>query len=319
MANMVTLRRRCWLPVLVVASLLAAGAAARPATPDPARAIRIGDLDRSYLIHVPSAPPPRGGFPVILALHGGGGQARSMARLSGLDALADARGFIVVYPNGLDRHWNDGRASIKRKVDDVGFLAAVLDAVERAYPVNRARVFATGMSNGAVMSERLGCDLSGRIAAIAPVAGTLAADLAPACRPVRPVAVLQIAGRDDPIMPYAGGAVADFGGRGEGGQVLSAAETTRFWARRNGCRGEGPPRAWPAPVADDPTRVVETRFAGCPRGGEVRRLDVEGGGHAWPGGPQYLPARFIGRASRQFDASAEIVDFFLAEPPKPAE
>lgn len=298
------------------AVMLAAAALAGPAAAaDQARTIEVGGLSRRYLVHTPDAKPPPGGFPVIFALHGGGGQARSMARLSGLDGLADARGFIVVYPDGHDRHWNDGRASIKRKdVDDVAFIAAVLDEVEREDRVDRARVFATGISNGAVMTERLGCELSDRIAAIAPVAGTLAADLAPACRPARPVAVMQIGGTADPIMPYGGGAVADFGGRGEGGVVLSDAATVAGWARRNGCAAADTRRTLPPAAAADGDRVVETRYQGCPRGGGVVLLTVEGGGHTWPGGPQYLPAMIVGRASRQIDASRAIVDFFLGSP-----
>jgi polyhydroxybutyrate depolymerase len=237
-----------------------------------------------------------------------------MRRLTGFDELADSRAFIAVYPDGIDRHWNDGRATIKNPQDDVGFVAALLDQLETTYPVDRARIFATGISNGALFSERLGCDLSERIAAIAPVAGTLPENIVQSCHPSRKVAVIQIDGTADPIMPFAGGRVADFGGRGEGGLVQSVAGTAENWARRDGCgsaRVEEPLR----PVAlFDPTRVVEGRFTGCPSNGPVDVLTVIGGGHTWPGGPQYAPIILIGRTSRQIDASSTIVDFFLRPP-----
>lgn len=317
-------------PVNLMAGLALIGASLAPAlvrlaiTPADAEAVTggdrpgqvlVGDLPRTFLIHAPDRPPPPGGFPLVLAFHGGGGQAPSMARLTRLDVEADQRGFIVVYPNGIDRHWNDGRASIKRKVDDIGFVAALLDQVEQTYPVDRGRIYATGMSNGAIFAERVGCDLSDRVAAIAPVAGTLASELAPSCRPARPVSVLQVGGAADPIMPFGGGGVAAFGGRGEGGTVLSAVATAEHWARMDGC---GPPSADTAlpPIAPpDGTSAHERRYGPCRAGTSVRLVTIEGGGHAWPGGPQYLPRLFIGASSRQFDATREVVDFFLSQPP----
>lgn len=303
------------LALLATACALNGGTTAAGGFGDRAVDLRVDGVQRSYLVHVPRAAPPAG-FPVVLAFHGGGGRARSMIRLTGLDALADRRGFIVAYPDGIDRHWNDGRSTIKVKSDDVGFVAAVLDDLERRFPVDARRIYATGISNGGIFSERLGCDLSNRIAAIAPVSGTMPADLAPSCRPARPVSLLQIGGTADPIMPYGGGAVADFGGRGEGGQVLSDQRTAALWADLDGCAGPSRPEALAPIAAPDGTGVVRTRFAPCRPGAVVTLLTVEGGGHTWPGGAQYLPAAIVGRASRQLDASAAIVDFFLSRPPR---
>lgn len=298
-------------PAAVAACLLASGSAMAADAPGQLQA---GGKVRTYAVHMPDSAAPPGGFPLVLAFHGGGMQGAGMRRLTGLDAAADRRGFIVVYPDGVDKHWNDGRSTIRDPRDDVGFVAALLDRLGGEHTIDRGRVYATGISNGALFAERLGCELSQRIAAIAPVAGTLPADLAPRCRPAHPVAVLQIDGTADPIMPFDGGAVADFGGRGEGGQVLSVPATIAFWARHNGC---GPARlpAALAPLAPlDRTRIVRTDYAGCPAGAAVTLLTVAGGGHAWPGAAQYAPRRAIGVASRQVDASAAIADFFLAQP-----
>ncbi len=269
---------------------------------------------RRYVVHLPpgDGATPR---PLLLALHGGGGRAEGMDRLTGLDALADRGGVIVVYPQGLDRHWNDGRATIKRKVDDVAFIRALLDRIEREWPVDPRRVGVTGISNGGIFTERLGCDLADRFSLIAPVAGSLARDYQPDCHPARPLTVMQFDGVDDPIVPYAGGSVASFGGLGEGGTVMSVDDTTAFWARANGCRGAGPEQALP-PLADDGTRVSRRTWTDCRAGTAVMRYRIDGGGHTWPGGWQYLPKHFIGRTTQQIDAGALTVDY-LAHHPRP--
>ncbi|MHC1481217.1 CE1 family esterase [Frateuria aurantia] len=270
---------------------------------------------RRFLIHRPDAPAPRGGFPLLLAFHGGGMRAQGMARMTHLDAVADQQHLVVVYPDGVDRHWNDGRGTIKDPQDDVGFTSAIIDWVGQHEQVDPDRIFATGLSNGALFTQRLGCELSSRIRAIAPVAGSMPAELASSCRPSHLVAVLQIDGTADPIMPYAGGAVADFGGRGEGGEVLPVTETTALWASRNRCAGHQQTSLPASPSAPfDPTRIVQTRYTGCPGPGQVTLLTITGGGHAWPGGPQYLPEAFVGRASQQMDTSTVVARFFLALP-----
>lgn len=276
--------------------------------------LRVNGTIRTYSVHVPNGPRPIGGFPVILVFHGGGMQGAAMKRLTHFDAVADERGFIPVYPDGLGKHWNDGRSTIRNPQDDIGFVAALLDRVERDYAVDRSRVFATGISNGALFAERVGCELSQRIAGIAPVAGTMPTEMAPRCRPVRPVAVMQIDGLADPIMPYRGGAVADFGGKGEGGQVLSVADTVALWARFDGCGPRTAPQPLPPRALFDRTRIVRGSHDACSAGGAVTVLTVIGGGHAWPGGMQYAPPRMIGIVSRQIDASRVIAGFFLSLP-----
>ncbi|UAK23718.1 alpha/beta hydrolase family esterase [Sphingomonas nostoxanthinifaciens] len=296
--------------ILIGTALLAQPAAAR----DQSGHLTFDGKDRTYAVHVPDGPPPPGGFAVILAFHGGGMQGAAMRKLTHFDQVADTRRFIVVYPDGLDKHWNDGRLTIRNPQDDVGFVSALIDRLESDYPVSRGRVYATGISNGALFAERLGCDLAGRIAAIAPVAGTLPADLAPRCRPAAPVAVMQIDGTADPIMPFGGGKVADFGGRGEGGVVLSVAATTDFWAGQDHCAVRGVAEPLPPIAPFDRTRIVATRATDCANSARVTLLTVFGGGHAWPGGMQYAPRLFIGSTSRQMDASQVIADFFLSQP-----
>jgi polyhydroxybutyrate depolymerase len=281
---------------------------------DPTETIEAGGVARTYMLHVPAGRDPSKSVPLVLAFHGGGGRGRAMVALTGLDAPADRDGFIVVYPDGINRQWNDGRRTAHSTADDVGFIARLIAALAHRFPIDRQRIYATGISNGALFSERLACDLAAEIAAIAPVAGNMPADIAPACAPARPVSVIQISGTADPLVPYGGGQIARPFGLGEGGAVLSVADTIAFWARRDGC-GSSPVESTPAAIAPpDGTRVVRAAYEQCARGTSVVLYTIEGGGHTWPGGPQYLPVGLIGRASRQLNASDAIAEFFRLHP-----
>lgn len=297
---------------LFFASVAFASHASAQGPSDQSGELRVGTATRTYLMHNPSRRPPDGGYRVILAFHGGGGRGAKMVSLMKLDPLADANGIIVIYPDGVDGHWNDGRSSIKTKSDDVGFVTALLDKVEKRYPVNPNMVFAVGISNGAVFTERLGCELSGRIHAIAAVSGTMAAEVAPACHPTHPLSVLQISGSADPVMPYEGGAVRKFLGAGEGGTVLSASDTVGLWARSNGCSPPSTPETLPQTGEPDGTSIVRQTHDHCRNSAMVVLLTVQGGGHAWPGGPQ-VARRIFGRSSSQLDTSKAVVNFFLSD------
>jgi polyhydroxybutyrate depolymerase len=304
------LRRALFLASVAFASHIGAQGLA-----DQSGELRVGAVTRSYLMHTPSRRPPDGGYRVILAFHGGGGRGAKMVNLMKLDPLADANGIIVVYPDGLGGHWNDGRSSIKTKSDDVGFVTALLDDVEKRYPVNPSKVFAVGISNGAVFTERLGCELSDRIHAIAAVSGTMAAELAPACHPTHPISVLQISGTADPVMPYEGGHVRQFLGTGEGGTVLSAADTVGLWAHSDSCPPPSASETLPQVGEPDRTSIVRQTHSQCRSSAVVTLLTVQGGGHAWPGGRQVAP-RIFGRSSSQLDTSKTVVDFVLSDRPR---
>ncbi len=270
----------------------------------PERRIEVGGVTRTYRVHA----PPRGaaGLPVVLAFHGGFGTGAGMGSLTHLNATADRNGFVVVYPDGLRRSWNDGRSNTPaehRHVDDVAFVSQLIDRLVRDDHVDARRVYATGISNGGMFTERLGCDLAGRLAGIAPVAGPLPSDLS--CHPARPLPVLVIHGTADPLVPYDGGHVR---GRGGGGSVLSVSATADVWLRRDACTGSTtvtlPDRS------DDGTRVRLREGTGCTPHTGVAVYTIVGGGHTWPGGLQYLPERLVGRTSRDLDAGQVMWDFF---------
>jgi len=272
-------------------------------------------IERHYLLYAPRELGQRAGQrPLLLALHGGGGTALGMVRLTKgrFNELADEHGFYVVYPQGVGRSWNDGRPDpISRahaeRIDDVAFIQALIDDLRSEHPVDPQRVFATGISNGGLMSFRLGCSIPGMIRSIAPVTASIPSALAQACRDGTGVGLALFNGTDDPLVPYNGGQIRVFGR--DRGEVLSTRETVDIWVARNGC-AEAPERSQLADRSDDGTRVETIAYRSCRSGAEVMLYRIEGGGHTWPGGRQYLRERVIGRTSRDIDASDEIWRFF---------
>jgi len=273
--------------------------------------IEIDGITRSYHLHVPSAVGPTPA-PLVLVFHGGGGTGPGTERLTRFTALADREGFLVAFPEGVEKNWNDGREFTSSRahrdhVDDVAFVAVLIDAIGRAHAVDPRRVYATGISNGGIFSHYLAAHLSARIAAIAPVVGGIADPPDAWLRPEQPVSVLMLQGTRDPLVPYHGGAVA-FGR----GKIIDTEEAARRWAALNG--GREPVRE-PLP-ADGKDRCggLRTIYPGGRDGSEVTLVRLDGGGHTWPGGAQYLPELLIGRVCRDFDATVLIWDFFKTHP-----
>ena len=305
------MKRRRWLLVggafLTVAAL--SGLAAHGRRADQQAALRVDGRERTYSYHVPSGYDGTHGVPLVLALHGRLGQGSGEERLSHLDKISDEHGFLVVYPDGLDRSWADGRGgtpSDRKGVDDIKFLSKLIEQMKVEFKVDPSRVYATGMSNGGFMSGRLACQMSDRIAAVAIVAASLSEAEAASCHPEAPVSVLVLQGTEDPLVPLAGGAL---GRNTAGGVVLSHDATVAEFAKLDRCPS-GPRKEHIADHAGDGTTIDVAIYAGCAGASEVRGYVVNGGGHAWPGGMQYLPASIIGKTSKNLDASEVIWEFF---------
>jgi len=305
----------CLLLVLLLTSCgrLAARRAARTSTPatlspgDTTRTLTHDGRERSYLAHVPPAYDPTRPSPVVLVFHGGGGNAENARMMTGFDAVADAEGFIVVYPNGTGQRadrlltWNGGRCcgyAMEQNVDDVGFVKALLADLGAVANVDARRIYATGMSNGAIMAYRLACELSDVIAAIGPVAATQNLD---ACAPSRPVPVLHIHGDADKNAPYAGGVGTE---SLVGVSFESVEATIAFWVQQNGCAS--------TPQVTQNGSIRHTVYSGCREDTAVELYTVVGGGHAWPGGQ---PGRRGGDTpTTELNAAQVIWEFFAAHP-----
>ena len=280
--------------------------------------ITVGDLERTYLVHVPASYSEQKPAALIFVFHGGGGEAKTSGKFTGFSELSDKEGFIVVYPQGVDKSWNDGRNSTKitaqrEHVDDIGFVTALLDHLEHQYSIDPKRIYATGPSNGGFFSNRVGAELSDRFAAIAPVIGLMACPVAENFKPRQPVSVLAINGTEDPLVPYNGGDVKlmGMGGRGSG---ISALDTVKKWADHDGCKKDPVNTELPDTDPNDGTRVKISTWSGGKDNTEVVFYTIEGGGHTWPGGTQYLPQRVIGKVCRDFNATQVIWKFFVEHP-----
>ena len=291
--------------------------ASTPANYDYSSSIFSGGLQRTYNVHISSSYDKATPTPLLIVLHGGGGTGPGMTKLTDFNAVSDRENFIIVYPDGFENHWNDGRGVQRyraqvQNVDDVGFISALIDHLSGELNIDARMIYVTGISNGAMMSHRLGCELSQKIAAIAPVAGNIPVNMASIWAPSRPVSVLIINGTDDPLVPWAGGDVHL--GPLELGQVLSVADTVKFWVTNDKCTSSPVVEQLPDRDPSDGTTVQRETYGGCEGGAEVVLYAVEGGGHTWPGGLQYSPESIIGRTSRDFDASEVIWQFFKEHP-----
>lgn len=301
-----TMKKRILVLVLILATLLVAAGWTRPDW----QTVEVDGLQRRYLV---DAPPRRfrGKRPLIIVFHGGGGNARQATRL-GFAKLGRKKGYILVYPEGIDGHWYDPRVAFfaddGSRPDDLKFVSKLLDRLEADYHVDTDRVYATGLSNGGIMSHYVGDALSDRFAAIAPVIGGIPAKRADEFRPTSPVSVLIMQGTKDPLVPYAGGHITVFGKKR--GKVVSTERTVQMWVEHNQCSPDGVREQLPDSAPGDGCTVERTTYGEGREGSEVILYKVLGGGHTMPGGAQYLPERLIGKVCRDVVGVDIIADFF---------
>ncbi len=274
--------------------------------------------ERNYIVHLPPEAKMQKPIPLLFNLHGGGGTAKGTPGLTfgRFNTLADRDGFIVVYPNAIKKNWNDGRKledvlAWKEDIDDVGFITAIVDELKQKHRIDATRIFTTGMSNGGFMSSRLLCDRADIFRGGAILTASLSKDYLPKCSPEKPVAVMVMNGTDDPLVPYDGGPVKVF--RKTRGEIVSTDEIVDFWKTVNGCEVKQDKIDLPNTV-DDGTTVNVTKYTNCKEQGALVLYTVNGGGHTWPGGKQYLGERWIGKTNRDIVACDVIWDFFKSLP-----
>jgi polyhydroxybutyrate depolymerase len=270
-----------------------------------------GGRERSYVVRVPSSLRAKPSQPValVVVLHGGGGNAENSENMTQFTSAGERHGFIVVYPDGTGGvagrllTWNGKHccaSAMRNDVDDVGFIDAMLDDLATRYPIDADRVYVSGMSNGAIMSHRVGAELSDRIAAIAPVVGAVFGDEK---LPTSPVSAFIVNGALDKSVPPAGGTSGGRADEWDGTPMLPSTEQAAFWARSNGCDN--------APVVTETSNAKQWRHT-CSPGVDVVLTVVTDNGHAWPGGN---PGSRLGDTpNRSFDVTEEMWTFFAAHP-----
>jgi polyhydroxybutyrate depolymerase len=271
----------------------------------------VGGVQRTFWL----APAPEARAPLLVAIHGLGMTGRDMAMFTGLASRGPAAGFTTVFPDGWEKVWSDGLRGPRRDgVDDTRFVAALIDRLAADRLAREDAVCLAGISNGASFAEHLARHALVPVRMLALAAGTATEPSREgATAPRAPAAVLMFAGTADPAVPYGGGEI------GPPGLLGHFADRQRIEPRRIGVAVETVASDWAAANGAPPDPLIEPieRPAGdlpvtllrweAPAGPPARLYRIEGGGHAWPGGPQYLPARVIGRVAR-LDASELLLD-----------
>ena len=254
------------------------------------RTLSSGGRTRRFRLFVPDSAR-KGPAPLVLNIHGLVETAELQQFYTEMDARAAERGMIVAYPQGSGNSWNAGKCCGRaqaEQIDDVRYLRELIREIESELCVDRARIYATGMSNGAIMSYRLACEASDVIAAIAPVAGV---EAVPECKPKRPVPILAFNGTSDLLVHYDAGWF----------DLEPATATIAKWRKRNGC----------APQVATVYRQGDAICEAATCAADTVMCRIEGGGHTWPGA---MPMPFLGHTSSDVDSTATMLDFFLAHP-----
>jgi polyhydroxybutyrate depolymerase len=271
-------------------------------SPQPPASVRSGSIEaqiissgvsRHYILHVPAAYQGREAVPLLINFHGLGSNSRQEEALTGMSAKADREGFIVVYPDGLNATWYTGPGTDGQQ--DRQFVRDLITFLESQYSIDPRRIYATGISNGGGMTDRLGCSMSDIIAAIAPDSG--AYNFWQDCSPSRPMPVLAFHGLDDNIVPYTGGIP----------QMMEPPipDWAVAWAERDGCGST------PAETSPVDTVTVQT-WSGCQGSAEVILYTLANHGHSWPGSP-VMPKAITSQAINATD----VMWAFFKEHPLP--
>ena len=270
------------------------------------------------------------GAPLVFVLHGGNGDMEGMRSQAGwqFEQIADKEGFVIAYPDGTSYsdygmksstdgkgHWNDGRTvegyyCDDKKVDDVGFISYLIDQASTKVKIDQKRVYATGFSNGGLMTDRLACELSDRLAAAAPVSGTFSVATSKSCNPTRYVPILTINGDADPLVTWDGSAPSVPVSGLDSTQKIAVSATLNEWKNVQKCSSVTTSSHIDADP-NDGTNVDVTKYSQCGGGtNQYQNYVVHGGGHTWPGAGGDMPEKLVGKTSMDFNASQAIWDFF---------
>ncbi len=267
--------------------------------------LTVGKEVRSFRLYRPSTSLNGKPVSLVIVLHGGFGSARQAEESYGWDNLADSQGFIVAYPDGMNRSWNAGGfccgPALRKSVDDLGFLSGLIETLTKTEPVDPQKVFMTGISNGAAMAYRYACEGSHPVAAIGPVAGSFSFS----CPMPHPTAIIAIHGLADQHIPFDGGQ----GTKGvTQGSWLPVHQTLRLFEQVNQCQ------SW-STHKDGP---VHKETTACLNGRDISLITIEDAGHQWPGGkPRHGLVQTIldmDEPSRELDATKTIWEFFESHP-----
>ncbi len=287
---------RLWIAILLFLLLTLPAAAQEPD-------------ERPFIGYVPSWwQPGDDPLPVVILLHGAGGNGQAMAVFTNMHELAETEGFVVLFPDGVDSEWNDGFSFRPRPdIDDVEFIRTIIDSTAERVDIDRDRVYVAGFSNGGSMAYEVACNAPDLIAGIAVVAGMMGLHQLEDCAPDHPLPVIIIHGTEDTVIRF-----------NRGMRDVDTAETITlspsgavdFWVEHNGCSSARRIVLLPDTDTTDRTRVRATLYTDCANNARVAFYEIIGGAHTWPGqSRQFTPA---GAVSYDISANEVIWSFFVS-------
>jgi polyhydroxybutyrate depolymerase len=274
--------------------------------------ITVDSRTREYIIYLPTGYNTATALPLVFCLHGGGGTGSGFQSMANFNTLAEKEKFIVVYPSGIEKSWNDGRPTDANVmgVDDVNFFRTMIQNFSTPYKIDPKRIYVTGISNGGFMSSRLGTELGDKIAAFASDAASVEKNtIYGNISATNPVSAMYIQGTADPLVPFMGGIMT----AGSGGTIASHAEAVAKWVSVNSCNTSAVVTNVPD-IASDGTSAVRRDYNGGTKGTAVTSIVIQNGGHTWPQGLQYLSELIIGKTSQDFNAIETVWEFFKTHP-----
>jgi polyhydroxybutyrate depolymerase len=316
----VTLKKYCVIALLAIMAMVLSAGSPIAAADEPSAGLFMGWMEyggynRTYEYYIPSSYNSSQAVPLLFSFHGLGSSGTGQIYLTNFTALAEQEGFIAVFPDAtaLEKEGNSCSGSLPALpanniqwnvgvpwslqycagVDDVGFISALIDLFKSKYNIDETRIYSTGMSNGAMFAYYVALKLPGTFASIAAVTSPMTTNMLEE-EVSNPVTVIVMMGTGDPIVPYQGF-----------GWIGSVDDTINFWIEVNHTSTEPEETIW-EPTEEDPTRIVRYVYSGGENGTKVILYRIEGGGHTWPGGPQYALPSLVGLASTHIDGSAEI-------------
>lgn len=262
---------------------------------------------RAYALNIPSSYDSSEALPLLIMFHGGGDTGPNFQRWSGLDSVADAAGFVTVYPNASGMSCPDDVPVLECDdsppflwdSDDLEYIPELIGHLRHELYVDSTRIFGAGFSNGSLFAHKVGCELAHEMAAVATISGTMDPQTAQRCSPSQTISILAFHGTEDPSFPWGGEGI-----------YLSVSSTVSGWAGINGCVGE-PTTEWLPDTEDDGTRVWTETYQNCDENSEVLFYGIEGGGHTWPGVTGFPPS--LGQTSQDISINQELISFFFRQ------
>jgi len=274
-------------------------------------------LQRTYILHLPSSYNPNDSYPLVLVFHGGGGNAESIREITNFTQKAEQEEFIVVYPDGTGKlnkkllTWNCGFCcgyALENNIDDIGFIRSLIEHLQEKYTINSSMIYATGLSNGGIMSYYLGAELSDIFAAIAPVAAQIGGQataqetLWQIPEPEYPVSVISFNGMNDSRVPYGGGTSNET----HVYSWMSTNESISFWVGQNQCNEIAQRN-----ISKTGSIIIDT-YHGGKNNTEVTLVTIVDGTHSWPGGQKGWENG--AEPTKDINATDVIWDFFKTHP-----